>query len=69
MIYTVSYVVTDSSHPGMMQNQDYPPEVGQRIRLGEREYEIIEVQELLPTRGDFAYLHATCRPITSEEEG
>jgi hypothetical protein len=33
--------------------------------LGNEEYEIIDVAELMPPRGDFAYLHATCRPVGS----
>jgi hypothetical protein len=29
-------------------------------------FEVVEVTELMPPRGDFAYLHATCKPAQEE---
>jgi hypothetical protein len=62
MIYKVSFVVQGGSHPGGIQNLDERPTVGDVLTLSDREFEIIEVMELVPPRGDYAYLHATCRP-------
>ncbi len=63
MIYTVSYVVMGGDHPGAMMNQEQPPEIGKEVQLGDRTYRIVEVAELLPPQGEFAFLHVTCRPI------
>ncbi|MBC7251494.1 MAG: hypothetical protein H5T62_14575 [Anaerolineae bacterium] len=68
MIYNVSYVVLGGEHPGRMQSQDTRPRVGDRIKLGDLQVEIVEVRELMPPMGDFAYLHATCRPVRAEQE-
>lgn len=68
MIYNVSYVVLGGDHPGRMQSQDNQPRVGEKIQLGDLLVEIVEVRELMPSMGDFAYLHATCRPVKAEQE-
>ncbi len=62
MIYKVSYVVLGGL-PGIIRNQSHPPKVGERIEIGEHLCEIVEIVELLPPQGDYAYLHATCRPV------
>ena len=66
MIYKVSFVVQGGTHPGGIQNLEERPEVGDTLSLGGGEFEIIEVLEIIPPRGNFAYLHATCRPIEEE---
>ena len=66
MIYKVSYVVTGKLHPGAIVNQDAPPQVGDRVELSGEMFEIVEVFDLVPPRGDFAFLHATCRPVAEE---
>jgi hypothetical protein len=33
------------------------------VQIGEMEVEVVEVMELLPPRGNFQYLHATCRVV------
>jgi hypothetical protein len=58
-VYKISYVVTGSDHPGAIINRDLPPVVGEQITLGETVFEVIEVLDLMPPRGDFHYLHAT----------
>jgi hypothetical protein len=63
MIYKVSYVIVRGSHPGAIINQDQPPEIGAQVRLNGDRFEIIEVIELLPSRNNFAYVHATCQPV------
>jgi hypothetical protein len=62
VIYKVSYVVVGGIHPGAIINQDAPPKPGDNIRLFGRQFEIIEVIELLPPHTGFSYLHATCEP-------
>ena len=69
MIYKVSFVVKGGTHPGGIQNLDKEPQVGDIWKLGDQEFEIIEVMEIIPPRGNFAYLHATCRPLSKEDEG
>ena len=66
MIYKVSFVVQGGSHPGGIQNLDKRPEVGEVLMLGDQRFQIIEVMELVPPRGDYAYMHATCRPADKE---
>jgi hypothetical protein len=63
MIYKVSYVVIGKPHPGEIVNMDTPPRVGDQVTLGDERFEVTEVVDLIPPRGEFAYLHVTCRPI------
>jgi len=63
MIYKVSYVAIDKPHPGEIVNLDAPPRVGDHVRLGDELFEVLEVVDLIPPRGDFAYLHVTCRSV------
>ncbi|HOT92066.1 MAG TPA: hypothetical protein PLJ78_09840 [Anaerolineae bacterium] len=63
MIYKVSYVIIGGDRRGAVINQDHAPEIGAQVEIGDQLCEIVEVQELVPPMGDFAYLHVTCRPI------
>jgi hypothetical protein len=63
MIYKVSYVVVDRPDVGVIVNRNAPPFVGDQVKLGGEVFEVTEVIELIPPRGDFAYLHVTCRPV------
>jgi hypothetical protein len=67
VIYKVSYVVVGKSNPGTIVSLDAPPRVGDHVELGDESFEVVEVTELIPPRGDFAYLHATCRPLSAAE--
>jgi tRNA U34 5-carboxymethylaminomethyl modifying enzyme MnmG/GidA len=67
MIYKVSYVVVGGGHPGAIANADSPPRVGDHVTLGEQEFEVLDVVELMPPRGGFTFLHATCQLIDSEK--
>lgn len=69
MIYKVSFVVLGESHPGGIQNLDHRPVVGEELVAGSQRFEIVEVTELLPPYGDYAYLHATCRLIDQKHSG
>lgn len=61
--YKVSYVVLGEDNPGAILNLEQRPEEGQIIELGEKNYKIIEVVDLIPPKGDFFYLHATLEPV------
>jgi hypothetical protein len=63
MIYKVSYVVVGGEHPGAIANVEKPPQIGDHVSLGKDEFEIIEVLELMPPRGEFSFLHATCKLV------
>lgn len=68
MVYKVSYVVIGGSHPGAILNQEAPPRLGEVMELGRQRYRIVEVTDLMPPRGDFAYLHVALRPLAEAEE-
>ena len=61
-IFKVSYVVRGGEHPGAILNENKKPKPGDKIVLGEDEYTVVEVQDLLPARGEFNFLHATVEP-------
>jgi len=67
-VYKVSYVVTGSEHPGAIVNRDHAPVVGEQITLGDYTFEVIEVLDLMPPRGEFYYIHATIRLLRAEQE-
>jgi hypothetical protein len=60
--YKVSIVIPGGNHPGAIINMDERPLPGQQIQLEKKDFLIVEIQELLPPRNDFHFLHATCRP-------
>ena len=60
-IYKVSYVILGSEHPGGIINLDERPTKGEVLQIGEVLLEVLEVIELMPPRGDFYYIHTTCR--------
>jgi len=66
IIYKVSYVVRGSNHLGGIINLEKRPVRGERIRIGDLDLEILEVVELMPPRGDFNYIHTTCKIIESK---
>lgn len=69
MIYKVSYVVQGGDHPGSIRNEQKRPQVGDIVRLNDHTFEIVEVVEIIPQRGEFAYLHVTCRPVGEKSKG
>lgn len=64
-IYKVSVVVVKSDHPGAIVNLQEEPRVGNSIRLGNEEFVIVEILQLMPPKGDFHFLHLTCEPKTT----
>ena len=65
--YKVSLVVPGAEHSGAIVNLRERPQVGQRINVGEVEVEVLEVIDLIPPRGDFYFLHATCKLVAPQE--
>ena len=63
MIYKVSYVVKGGTHPGAILDADEMPKVGEVVSFGGLEFLVLEVMELMPARGGFGFLHATCEPF------
>ena len=65
-IYKVSYVIVGIDHPGTILNQEEMPQKGEHVLLGDKTFEVIEVLELVPPRGEFHYIHVTCRPVSKD---
>lgn len=63
MFYQISYVVVGSNHPGAIVSVDQRPEVGEQVSFGGQTFEVLEVQELTPSTGNFGFLHVTCRMV------
>jgi hypothetical protein len=59
--WKVSYIIKGSSLPGGIINLNFAPEVGEIINIGNDELEILEAKELIPPRGEFHYVHVTCK--------
>lgn len=68
MRYQVSYVVIGGDHPGAIVNELKRPQVGDQVQIGKNTFQVVEVMEVMPPRGDFAFLHATVKPIESIAE-
>jgi len=63
MVCKVSIVIPGSEHGGAILDLAAMPSVGDRVVLGDSVVEVLEVMELLPPRGDFHFVHATCRLV------
>ena len=61
--YKVSLVIPGAEHSGAIVNLPERPQVGQHITVGDLEVEVLEVIELIPPRGDFHFVHATCKAL------
>lgn len=62
MIYKVSYVVQGGSHPGAILDAEEMPQVGDIVTFGGVNFRVTDVMELMPARGGFGFVHATCVP-------
>ena len=68
-VYKVSFVIAGGDHPGAIVNMSRPPEVGERVKLGNKIFQVVEVLNLIPPRGEFHYIHATCRSEEKRKSG
>ena len=65
MIYKISYVIQGGDYTGAILNSKSAPKIGDPVHLGDGDYEVVDVFDLMPPRGKFHYLHVTCKPISS----
>jgi hypothetical protein len=65
--YKISYFVPNSKHPGGIVNLESRPKKGGFIEIGGEKYQVQEVIELLPPKGNFHYLHVTCNLVSNME--
>ena len=63
MIYKISFVVPGRRDAGGIENADRRPTPGDQWQVGDRLLHVVEVIELMPPRGEFTYLHATCKLV------
>lgn len=61
IFYKVSYVVLGGKYTGAIMNVDKRPDVGDEVSFDDNVFEVVEVMELMPPVGNFAFLHATCK--------
>ncbi len=66
--YKVSYVVLGGKYTGAIINVDKRPEVGEEVTFDNNVFEIVEIMELMPPVGNFAFLHATCKFLRKAKE-
>ena len=67
-----SQVVVDAvkcrkAGPEHLAHMEEMPQVGDRVKLGAKEFEIVEVMELMPPSVNFHFLHATCKIVDGEK--
>lgn len=61
-LYRVSVVIPGRRDIGSIQNLIQEPQVGDALVLGQEDYKIVDIVELMPPRKNFIYLQATCQP-------
>jgi hypothetical protein len=61
--YKVVYLILGGNHPNTIMNTRIPPKVGDKVPLAHGAFEVVEVVQLLPPRGEFCFLQATCQEI------
>ena len=66
-VWKVSYVVKESSQAGGIINLDHALKPGEFIEIGRYKLEVLEAFELIPPRGEFHYVHATCKVVEADE--
>lgn len=69
MVCKVSIVIPGHDHGGAIINLDSLPQIGDHLKVGELEVEVMEVMDLMPPRGDFHFMHATCKLIEPPTAG
>ena len=67
MVCKVSIVIPGSPESGAIINTNTVPQVGDRLPVGEALVEVVEIKELLPSSGNFHFVHVTGRAIGKDE--
>lgn len=68
IFYKVSFVVANSDHPGAIMTVDQYPEIGDEVVFNGAVFKVTEVMELMPTVGNFGFLHVTCDYLFDKSE-
>ena len=68
MVYKVSIVIPGGEYVGAILNLTDMPKVGDTIQVGEMQVEVLEIMDLMPPRGDFHFMHATCKVVEKQAE-
>jgi hypothetical protein len=63
MVCKVSIVIPGSPYHGAIINTSTLPAVGDRLPVGDTMVEVVEIKELLPSSGDFHFVHVTGREV------
>jgi len=64
-IWKVSYVIDGSLMACGIVNLDHAPEPGEVLKIEGDLFEVLESLELILPRGEFHYIHVTCKPVDS----
>jgi len=67
MFHKISYAIAGEPGSGLIRNEDRLPQPGEIVKLGDNEFEVVEVIELIPARGDWGYYHVTCTRVKDGE--
>ena len=60
MLYQVSYVVRGEKGAGKIEQIDHYPRIGELVKLRGQIYRIIQLEDLIPPKSKFCYVHAVC---------
>jgi len=63
VVYKISIVIPGAEHGGAIINTSEMPKIGDHLKVGENEVEVVEIMDLMPPRGDFHFMHATCKLV------
>ena len=69
LVCKLSIVIPGSPQSGAIINTSALPQVGDRLPVGDRMVEVLEIKELLPPSGNFHFVHVTCREVGQRDEG
>ncbi|PID85221.1 MAG: hypothetical protein CSA11_09880 [Chloroflexi bacterium] len=67
IFYKVSFVVAGGKHPGAIMTVESKPAVGDEVSFNGSTFTVTEVMELMPTVGNFGFLHVTCEFLRESE--
>jgi hypothetical protein len=63
VVCKLSIVIPGSPYSGAIINTTALPQVGDHLPIGDTVVEVLEIEELLPSSGNFHFVHVTCRAI------
>jgi hypothetical protein len=63
IVCKVSVVVPGRDYQGAIISTTTLPAVGDQLQIGDQTFEVVEIRDLLPPRGEFHFMHATCKVV------